>query len=111
MSPELGNKLGKTLLKSGADMSNSEPMAWAVVSRRGIESVCILKSVAMDKAAHFGGEPVALYELYRLPITTDAQREAVRYAAALLRASGRKQDRARSDALLALSNELGGSNE
>lgn len=39
----------------------SDPMAWAVVSRRGVESVCILQAVADDQASRHGGEVIPLF--------------------------------------------------
>jgi len=42
-------------------MSLDEPVAWAVINDRGVESVQILEAVAADRARHFGGEVVPLY--------------------------------------------------
>lgn len=39
----------------------SDPVAWAVVSPRAIESVCILQAVADDWASHHGGEVIPLF--------------------------------------------------
>jgi hypothetical protein len=42
-------------------MSLDEPVAWAVITDRGVDSVNILEAVAADRAIHFGGEVVPLY--------------------------------------------------
>jgi hypothetical protein len=42
-------------------LGSQEPVAWARLSDRGVESVYLLEAVAKDKANAFGGEVVALY--------------------------------------------------
>ena len=51
------------------------PIAWAVITDRGVESVYNLEAVAMDRAAYCGGDVIPLY---RSPALTDAERDAVR---------------------------------
>jgi hypothetical protein len=42
-------------------MSLDEPVAWAVITDRGVDSVNILEAVAADRAMICGGEAVPLY--------------------------------------------------
>jgi hypothetical protein len=48
-----------------AMLDSQEPIAWAILSDRGVESVFLLEAVAKDKANAFGGDVVALYAVER----------------------------------------------
>ena len=38
-----------------------DPVAWAVVTEKGLANVCILQAVANDWASHHGGEVIPLF--------------------------------------------------